>query len=217
MIVYGVPHSSYATKVAIVIAVKGIEGDVEWREPPGGLRSAEYRAVIPMGQIPALVDGDLAISESEAIAEYLNEVYPEPPLLPDDPRDRARARFFSRFHDIHLEPPIRNLFWQVPRRTRDMAAVDDNLARIRPLLHRFGAIADPRPYLAGDRLSLADCGFPSTLMYLDLILAELDRAVDYPANIAAWRQILLAHPAVAGVMARNGEAGRAWLSRKLDE
>ena len=38
MIFYGVPHSSYATKAAIVIAVKGIEGEVEWREPPGGLR-----------------------------------------------------------------------------------------------------------------------------------------------------------------------------------
>jgi glutathione S-transferase len=104
MILYTLPHSSYATKVAIVIAIKGIEGEFEMRKPPGGLRTDTYRGVIPMCQIPALIDGDLTISESEVISEYLEERFSEPPLLPADPKARARSRFFSRFHDIHLEP-----------------------------------------------------------------------------------------------------------------
>ena len=103
MILYTLPHSSYGTKVAIVIAIKGIENEFEIREPPGGLRTDTYRRVIAMRQIPAIVDGDLTISESEVISEYLDERFPEPALLPADPRARAQSRFFSRFHDIHLE------------------------------------------------------------------------------------------------------------------
>lgn len=110
MILYTLPHSSYAAKVAIVIAIKGIEDQFELLEPPGGLRTETYRGVIPMRQIPAIVDGDLTITESEAISEYLEERFPDPPLLPADLKARAKSRFFSRFHDIHLEPPIRNLY-----------------------------------------------------------------------------------------------------------
>ena len=217
MILYTLPHSSYGTKVAIVIAIKGIEDQFEVREPPGGLRTDSYRGVIPMRQIPAIVDGDLTISESEVISEYLNERFPEPPLLPDDPQGRARSRFFSRFHDIHLEPPIRNLFWQVPERTRNLAIVDENLARIGELIERFSAMAAPEPYLAGARISLADCAYPSTLMYLDLVTQAMGRSVTYPANIAAWREVVLAHPAVAQAMAVNRAAGKAWIPKKLAE
>ena len=217
MILYTLPHSSYATKVAIVIAIKGIESEFELREPPGGLRTDTYRGVIPMRQIPALVDGDLTISESEVISEYLEERFPEPRLLPDEPQARARSRFFSRFHDIHLEPPIRNLYYQVPERTRDMSVVNENLARIQVLLDRFGSIAQPAPFLIGDRIRLADCAYPSTLMYLELVTEAMGCAVSYPANIAAWHETVLAHPDVSRAMARNRAAAEAWLPKKLAE
>ena len=217
MILYTLPHSSYGTKVAIVIAFKGIEDQFDIRPPPGGLRTDSYRGVIPMRQIPAIIDGDLTISESEVISEYLEERFPEPPLLPSDPQSRALSRFFSRFHDIHLEPPIRVLYGQIPERTRDLAVVDENLVRIDELLKRFSAMAEPAPYLSGARISLADCAYPSTLMYLDLVTQAMGRSVTYPANIAAWRETVLADPAVAQVMARNRAAGEAWIPTKLAE
>ncbi len=217
MILYALPHSSYATKVAIVIAYKGIEDAFDVREPPGGLRTETYREVVPMRQIPALVDGDFVLSESEVISEYLEERFPEPPLLPPYPERRARARFFSRFHDIHLEPPVRNLYWQVPERTRDTAVVEQNLDRIQELLDRFGAMARPAPFLADGHFSLADCAFPSTLMYLDMVSRAMGYGVRYPENVAAWRGTVLAQPAVAKVMADNQAAAEAWLPRKLAE
>ena len=217
MILYTLPHSSYAAKVAIVIAIKGIEDQFELLEPPGGLRTETYRGVIPMRQIPAIVDGDLTITESEAISEYLEERFPDPPLLPADLKARAKSRFFSRFHDIHLEPPIRNLYAQVPERTRDMTVVDANLVRIRELLDRFSALADPAPFLVGKDITLADCAYPSTLMYLDLVTPALGRTISYPVNIAAWRDTVLAHPAVSTVMTTNRATGEAWLPKKLVE
>ena len=136
---------------------------------PADFGPITYRGVIPLRQIPALVDGDLTIIESEVISEYLEERFPEPRLLPDELQARAHSRFFSRFHDIHLEPPIRNIYYQVPESTRDMSVVDENLARIQVLLDRFGSIAQPAPFLIGDRIRLADCAYPSTLMYLELV------------------------------------------------
>ena len=67
---YNVPVSSYGAKVRIILAHKGIE----WTElaPPGGYGSPAYRAVIPSGTVPAIIDGDLKLADSEAIAEYLD-------------------------------------------------------------------------------------------------------------------------------------------------
>ncbi|MDA0261881.1 MAG: hypothetical protein O3A21_06775, partial [Proteobacteria bacterium] len=64
---------------------------------------------------------------------------------------------------------------------------------------------------------LADCAYPSTLMYLDLVTQAMGCSVSYPANIVAWRGTVLAHPAVAKVMAANRAAGEAWIPQKLKE
>tara|TARA_A100001037_G_C15153879_1_gene641920 strand:- start:11237 stop:11890 length:654 start_codon:yes stop_codon:yes gene_type:complete len=217
MILYNLPHSNFGAKIVTIMTVKGIADQVEIKEPPGGLRSETYRSVVPTGQIPALVDEDLMISESEAIAEYLNEVFPEPPLLPEDPKQRARARFLSRFHDLHLEPPIRGLFWQVPERKRDLAVVDEAFVAIQSQIDRLGMLAAPAPFLVGDRLSLADCGYPSTLMYLDMLAGVFGHEVRYAPHLRSWRKTLQAHPDVGAALAETEKAGMGWLPRKLAE
>ncbi|MCH1474257.1 MAG: glutathione S-transferase family protein, partial [Alphaproteobacteria bacterium] len=99
---YNVPVSSYGAKVRIILAHKRIE----WTElaPPDGYGSAAYRAVIPSGTVPAIIDGDLKLADSEAIAEYLDEAHPTPAMMPEDAAARAHAREISRFHDTRLEP-----------------------------------------------------------------------------------------------------------------
>ena len=215
MILYTLPHSNFGAKIATIIAVKGITDRVEEREPPGGLRSDDYRSIVPTGQVPALVDDDLMISESEAIAEYLNEVFPDPPLLPEDPKQRARARFLSRFHDLQLEPAVRQLFRQVPERKRDAAVVDETIGAIGIQVDRLGMLAAPGPYLVGDRLSLADCGYPSTLMYLDMFVDLFQRPVAYAPHISAWRETLLAHPAVRCGDGENVRSQRGLAAAKI--
>jgi maleylacetoacetate isomerase len=74
----------------------------------GQQHSPEYRALNPQGLVPTLVDGELVLSQSLAIIEYLDELVPEPPLLPRDPPGRARARQLADIIacDIH---PLNNL------------------------------------------------------------------------------------------------------------
>lgn len=164
LVLYGTPISSFAHKVRLGLALKRL--DYALRAPPGGYGSAAYKAIVPTGRIPALVHGDFVLAESDAILHYLEEAFPDPPLLPPDPRSRARARYLARLHDLDLEPPIRALF---PRPSPEAAA--PFLARIEAAFALVEQALDPAgPCTIGPRPTLADCAFPATLACADAIL-----------------------------------------------
>jgi maleylpyruvate isomerase len=126
----------------------------------GQHRKAEYRAINPLGRVPTLMlaDGSL-LTQSLAIIEYLNEAYPQPPLLPADPVERARVRAISQIIacDIH---PLNNLgTLQYLKRTlgQEQAAIDTWYHHW--VLRGFEAIEamiKPGPYTFGAQVSLAD-------------------------------------------------------------
>ncbi len=107
---YGYWRSSAAYRVRIALNLKGLAFEnlpVHLVKDGGQQHSADYRALNPQGLVPLLVDGDERIGQSLAIFEYLEEIFPLPPLLPDDPVDRARVRSLA-LHiacDVH---PLNN-------------------------------------------------------------------------------------------------------------
>jgi len=108
---YGYWRSTAAYRVRIALELKGLSWDnrpVHLVRDGGEQHSAAYRALNPQGVVPALLDGERVFTQSLAIAEYLDEMYPEPPLLPVDPRGRARVRALALTIgcDIH---PLGNL------------------------------------------------------------------------------------------------------------
>ncbi len=111
MKLYGYFRSSAAYRVRIALNLKGVEYEtvpVHLLKDGGQQFSDSYKALNPTALVPTLVDGDLAIGQSMAILEYLEETHPEPALLPTDPAGRARVRAIAQTIacDIH---PLNNL------------------------------------------------------------------------------------------------------------
>ncbi len=103
--------SPYVRKVTACLALKGIDYEIDPITPFFG--DEEFGRLSPLRRIPVLIDGDLSISDSSVICAYLDEAYPERPLLPPWPADRARARWLEEFADTRLgDLFIWGLFYQ---------------------------------------------------------------------------------------------------------
>jgi maleylacetoacetate isomerase len=159
MILHGYWRSSAAYRVRIALNWKGLDvADHAIDLRAGAHHGADYLAVNPQGLVPCLVDGSAALSQSLAIIEYLEEIQPNPPLLPPHPADRAkvRAAALGIVADIH---PINNL--RVMHYLRD--AMGQPQDAIDTWIHHwiaegFGpleAIAGA-PYLFGEAVTIAD-------------------------------------------------------------
>lgn len=95
---YNTPHSTCSQKVRICIAEKGLEwtdhlldlGKKDQLDP-------DYLKLNPNGVMPTLVHDGSVIIDSSAICEYIDEVFPDPPLVPADPAERARTQAWMRY------------------------------------------------------------------------------------------------------------------------
>jgi maleylpyruvate isomerase len=110
MILHGYWRSTAAWRVRIALAMKGLTAEqVPHHLRDGGQRAPDYLALNPQGLVPALeTDDGQVLTQSLAICEYLDEIAPEPPLLPGDAARRARIRAAALIvaADIH---PVQNL------------------------------------------------------------------------------------------------------------
>lgn len=209
---YNQPVSNFGAKVKLVLAIKTIAHHE--LPPPGGYGSAEYKAIVPSGTIPAIVHDGLVLSESTAIGEYLDEVWPEPPLLPATPAERARVRQLVAFHDQRLEPPIRALFPQMSPTARDPAVIEARSGEIVKRLEELEGLIAAAPFALGEQLTLADTSFPATLLLGERMLAALGRSWPEGGRVAAWRRALSTLPPIRGTLAAYAEAVGGWLAQK---
>jgi maleylacetoacetate isomerase len=107
MKLYTYYRSQASFRVRIALNLKGLQReDVYLHLERGDQFTAEYRAVNPQMVVPTLVDGDTKLFQSLAILEYLDEQYPEPPLLPSDPRARAWVRGLALINAADSHPLV---------------------------------------------------------------------------------------------------------------
>ena len=149
--------SNYHNKVRIALLEKG----VAFEEDPACAPSQkdEFLSRSPLGKVPFLeLDDGRRIAESEVIAEYLEEAYPQRPLLPRDAFERAKVRELITFMELHVELVARKLygqvFWKRPASDEIKQSVDKDLTKG---VRAFKALARFDPYIAGKELTLADC------------------------------------------------------------
>ena len=185
--IYTVPVATYCAKLRIMMRHKSIV----WEElpPPGGYGSAEYKAIVPSGNLPAMIHDGFMLSDSEAIAEYLNEAFEQVPMLPDTIQLRAKAREKGRFHDTRLEPAVRALYPQVAYETRDVVAVQAGGDVISKHLDALVLLLSD-PTLPQDQLWLCDCGFAVTFAWIKAFQGAFDLPVTWPDAVVSYEQRL---------------------------
>lgn len=124
IILYCNDISNYAAAVKIVLNYKHV--DYKMVLPPDGYGSSAYKAIVPSGKIPAIVDSfsltesPFVLSESAVILEYLEETFPCPSLLFKSPQRNANSRYAVRVHDLYMEPALRSLFSHMRPSVREL-------------------------------------------------------------------------------------------------
>lgn len=208
--IYSVPVAVYCAKLRIMLNHKGIA--FTELPPPGGYGSDEYRAIVPSGNLPAMIHDGFMLSDSEAIAEYLDEAFADVPMLPDTVKLRAKAREFSRSHDTRLEPSVRAIYPQVAFATRDADAVRAGGALISKHLSSLALLLAQNP-LDTDQLWLCDCGFAVTFAWIKAFEAALDLPVDWPQIVADYDARLQGFDVVAQELLAYRPAMDAYLEK----
>jgi glutathione S-transferase len=182
----------------------------------GGLDTAEFRTLNPHGRIPVLQDGDLAVWESHAILRYLAARYGRGRFWSDDPGDRAPVDGWMDWAQTALQPAfLGGVFWgyyRTPEAERDWPAIRSSLAATTGLFRLLDGVLSNRPFLAGDRLTLADITAGANLYrYFEL---EIERP-PLP-NLEGWYSRLQARSAYRdhvmvpfdALKGQRGNAGR---------
>jgi glutathione S-transferase len=201
MILYGSSLSPFVRKVLAYAAEKGIELEVKAVGP--GDPNPEFRAASPFGKMPALRDGDYTLADSSAIIHYLEAKYPEPALIPSDPKLRGRTIWFDEFGDTILCACGTKIFFNrivAPRflgRPGDdavaTAAECNELPTILDYLEKV--VPDPGGFLVGESITLADIAVASPFANLLHVNVEVDPARH--KRTRAYVESILSRPSFA--------------------
>ncbi len=192
MKVYGAILSPFVRKVLAVCKLKGLDFEHEVVMP--GTKTPEYLAISPLGKIPGFTDGDLTVSDSRVICEYLEEKYPDTPVLPATAELRARARWYEEYAGSIVIPSFGVFFFE--RLIKPMMGLGDtDEARLAALItDEHPAILDylesqlpADGFLFGDALGVADIALASGFIN---------------ASYASYQPDLSGHPLLAGWLER---------------
>ncbi len=167
----------------------------------GEQRLPEHQARNPFGRLPVLeLDDGTFLLESLAIIEYLEELHPEPPLLGRSPLERARVRELERIAELGVLQPVA----RIVHATRSPLGLPPNpgvASHAREFLPQGLAfldaqLADGRTFLAGDRVSIADCTLQAAFQFARLFEIEVGGF----QHVERWNDAYRARPAARSVL-----------------
>lgn len=180
-------------RVRIFLAEKGIDVPTEQIDL-GALqqRSDAYTAINPMQRVPALVlDNGTVIAESIAICRYFESLQPEPILFGTDPLDSALVEMWNRRTELHLFFPVATIFQHLHPAMRRMvdpqvpAWGEANKPRVMQFLEFLDRELKDRPYVAGDRYTVADI---TALVAVDFMRVSKLVVPENLGNLQRWHQ-----------------------------
>jgi glutathione S-transferase len=206
---YTLSFSQNAVRAEITLLEKGLDFEKVTVDLFQGEHQTEaYGAITPRRQVPTLVygDGDDAITvyESVAITQFLDDVHPEPPLMPPVSEPRARAEALMRIAEFQQKLDPKNIFGSVAFGRQDREQLGGRVDALREELPRWDAYVGGGPFLCGDRFTLADIAVFPLLLHFEVL--GYDYAKHTPA-LSAYVERCKARPSIA----KTG-----WVPRFLD-
>lgn len=195
MELYGFFRSSTSYRLRIALALKGLDYEPHYVSlPKMEHRAPEYLAINPQGLLPTLVDEGQAYTQSLAILEYLDEAYPEPPFLPQDPKGRALVRSLAQVIACEIHPlnNVRVLkylqgTWNFSDEDRDAWYrhwMAEGLQKFEATLAHEGTAGR---YSFGDQVGLADICLVPQIFNAQRFKCPL---ADYPRTLAIFEACL---------------------------
>jgi glutathione S-transferase len=159
----GFAASNYYNKVKLAL----MEKSIPFQEELVWVGKDAVVAGSLLGKVPFLKTPQGILTESEVILEYLEDAYPEKPLLPKDPFERAKVREVATYLNLHLELNARELYLEAffgGKISDEVKATTEK--RLKTAIEGFNKIAKYSPFVAGDQFTIADC---SAVVHLTLI------------------------------------------------
>lgn len=201
MKLYHFPPSPNSRRVQLTAAYLGITFDEQQVVDitKGEQKTPEYLALNPNGLTPTLVDGDLVLWESRAIAQYLAAKKPEAGLLGHDETERADIARWQCWDVGHLMPHIFTLVWELLVKSMlklgapDQPAVDRAYEQVGRYLEVLDTCLKGRQYLVGESMTLADLTVAASFTYteaLKLPVGEFPQVRDWLGRmqaLEAWK------------------------------
>ncbi len=198
----------YGQKVRIVLAEKSLSYDLVTVDlTQNEHRRPDFLRLNPFGRVPVLVDEDTTIYDSTIINEYLEDEYPEPPVLPPvgSSAMRARARIFEDFADTSFTPQVGQLIAEAskPEGERDQNRLQRLHQSVERVLDYLNNELKGQQFLAGE-FSVADIGFAPRLLVLKDI--GIDLAANNRINVDGWLKRMQERPSIQGLQGVAAEA-----------
>lgn len=191
---YSAERCPFAQRTRIVLNEKGLEAElieIDLDDKP-----AWFAEVSPYGKVPLLEHDGTRIYESSIVNQYLDEVFPEPPLLPAEPGRRALARIWIDFADVRWTPTNYKMLLEQDAE-RQGALVESFREQLRFMEHEGLAKLGPGPYWMGPEFSLVDAAFYPHFERLGAL--EHYRGPILPAEctrLRAWAEAVAERPSV---------------------
>jgi glutathione S-transferase len=195
LIVFGPKQSPFVRPVLMALEEKG----VPYRSEELESKSPAHLALHPWGKVPCLRHGDVTLFESQALALYVEELYPTPALRPIDPAGRARVTqwisatvdyFYKHVGAGHV---VHYFMHQMRGAPLDRAAIEAGLPAMRDTLAVYERALAGRQWLVGDSLTLADL-FLAPMSTFIATTPEGAEAMQASPNFSAWAKRMAQRP-----------------------
>jgi glutathione S-transferase len=200
IVVYGIPGSPFVRSVQMGLEEKGAAYRLHAMGPQDSKSEAHLKRH-PFGRVPAFVHGEFQLYETQAILRYVDDMFPDPPFEPADPRAAARMNQIIGINDWYFFPKVAAVvvFQRIVGpallgMATDETVVDAAVPMGRVCIAELDRLLGAQPFLAGDRLSIADIMLAPQI---DFFAATPEgRALLEGTRLEAWLERMNARPSM---------------------